>query len=207
MSLSKLWDLVMDREAWRAAVSPWGCKKSDMTEWLNWTEKEPSFLILIQTHPVSNPPSVLPPGCSTPPSRPQTFCIFSPIVSLPLIVSHILLFLGSVLSLILIFYFSLLATFLASPPTLLKNSSTFPFFLVPVSHQPASSPYLYLSELLVYCSLFLTGFTVFKLGQFSQCHPQKFNGNLFSFFLNFSLTLSVLRLILSVMPSGKFSFW
>ena len=34
MSLSKLRELVMDREAW----SPWGCKESDMTEQLNWTE-------------------------------------------------------------------------------------------------------------------------------------------------------------------------
>ena len=31
MSLSKLWEMVKDREAWRATVSLWGLKESDMT--------------------------------------------------------------------------------------------------------------------------------------------------------------------------------
>ena len=43
MRLSRLRELVMDREAWRAARSPWGCKESDMTEQLNWTEVNLSF--------------------------------------------------------------------------------------------------------------------------------------------------------------------
>ena len=34
MSFSKLQELVMNREAWRAAVHgvPWGCKEADTTE-------------------------------------------------------------------------------------------------------------------------------------------------------------------------------
>ena len=37
MRLSKVWELVMDREAWRWC-SPWGRKELDTTERVNWTD-------------------------------------------------------------------------------------------------------------------------------------------------------------------------
>ena len=35
MGLSKLWELVMNREAWRTVSGSWGHKESDTTEQLN----------------------------------------------------------------------------------------------------------------------------------------------------------------------------
>ena len=38
MSLSKLWELVIDREAWHGTLRFMGLKESDVTKWLNGTE-------------------------------------------------------------------------------------------------------------------------------------------------------------------------
>ena len=37
MSLSKLWDMVK-KTGKPGALQSWGCKESDMTQWLNWTD-------------------------------------------------------------------------------------------------------------------------------------------------------------------------
>ena len=52
MSLSKLWELVMDREAW-LCCSSWGHKESDMTKWLNWTDPFLDFLFNPALHQIT----------------------------------------------------------------------------------------------------------------------------------------------------------
>ena len=47
MSLSKLWKMVKDREACLACCSPWGCRESDRTEWLNTNSTDILYLTLI----------------------------------------------------------------------------------------------------------------------------------------------------------------
>ena len=55
MSLSKLWELVIDGGL--ECYSPWGCKESNMTEWLHFTSLHVHWVCdaIQPSHPLSSP--------------------------------------------------------------------------------------------------------------------------------------------------------
>ena len=59
MSLSELWELVMDGQGSLACCDSWGRKESDMTEWLNWTlieSRSPTLLtVSLPSEPSGKP--------------------------------------------------------------------------------------------------------------------------------------------------------
>ena len=62
MSLSKLRELVMDREAWCAACSSWGCQESEMTE--QYSSKRSGMLPFKHTcFNISTSARILKPSC------------------------------------------------------------------------------------------------------------------------------------------------
>ena len=61
MSLNKLWELVMDREAWRAAVHEVAKSRTQLSDWtaLNWTMQMDFFLLPLNHFPIQMDSEIL----------------------------------------------------------------------------------------------------------------------------------------------------